>query len=98
MASTKVKKIKSKKPPVLPPETKPEVVTPSKYSRLLKLIFWFVLGTILGFFFFVSFLYITYRANNTNKVYEGVFVNGVDFSGKSPEQVESYFAKRNKEL
>jgi vancomycin resistance protein YoaR len=68
------------------------------YKRILRMMFWFLLGTFLGFFFFVSFLYITYRTSNADRVYEGVFINGTDFGKKSPEQVKSYFAKKNNDL
>lgn len=67
-------------------------------SRVLRISFWFFLGIFLGFFFFVSFLYITYRSSNVNNVYEGVSVNGTDFGGKSRDYVKSYFAKKNNEI
>src|ERR1700750_2393797 len=68
------------------------------FARLAKVSFLFFLGAFLGFFFFVSFLYIFYKQTHTNLVYEGVMVNGIDFGGKSQEDVRSYFAKKNDQL
>lgn len=87
--------LSTKKPKIKKTQQPPKTITP---KRVLRISFWFVLGIFLGFFFFVSFLYLTYRATSADKVYEGVFVNGKDFGGKSPEFVKSYFAKKNKEL
>lgn len=67
-------------------------------ARLTKVIGWFSLGAIVGFFFFISFLYITYRQTHTNKVYEGIMINGIDFGGKTQEEVRSYFAQKNKPI
>src|SRR6266702_2539502 len=61
-----------------------------------KNILWFSLGSILGFFFFVSFLYIAYEKVHANRVYNGVFVDGVNFSGKDPEEIQDYFLKKNR--
>lgn len=96
MANVNSKKNKPKKIK----KAAPVAPAPQKYNkkRMLRMTFWFFLGIMLGFFFFVSFLYITYRANNANKVYEGVFVNGTDFGGKTREDVRAHFIKRNKEL
>lgn len=64
-------------------------------TRSLKVIFWFLLGAALGFFFFTSFLYIFYKNTYANYIYSGVLVNGVDFGGKSKEDVKKYFAEKN---
>ncbi len=67
-----------------------------KYFRIFgKNILWFTMGGILGLFFFVSFLYIAYKNIHTDKVYEGVLVNNINFSGKSPEEVQNYFLAKN---
>lgn len=65
------------------------------WTHLLKSSFWFFLGAVLGFFFFISFLYIYYKQSHTNLVYEGVMVNGIDFGGKTKEEVSRYFADKN---
>lgn len=64
-------------------------------AHLSKVSFWFLLGAILGFFFFTSFLYFTYRTSYNNRIYEGVFIDGIDFGGKSKDEVRIYFAKKN---
>ncbi|HVF69180.1 MAG TPA: VanW family protein [Xanthomonadales bacterium] len=67
-------------------------------ARLLRVSMWFLLGIFLGFFFFVSFLYFTYRTNYENVIYEGVLVNEIDFGGKSKSDIKSHFAKKNTEI
>src|SRR5690349_8447907 len=74
-----------------------------KYTTLKKLLFfrlaktslWFSLGAVLGFFFFISFLYIFYRQTHTNRVYSGVTVNDVELGGKTKDEVRKYFAGKN---
>ncbi len=66
--------------------------------RLIRVSLWFLLGIFLGFFFFVSFLYFTYRNNYANSIYEGVFVNNINFGGKSKSDVKNYFVNRNNEI
>jgi vancomycin resistance protein YoaR len=63
-----------------------------------KSFMWFITGGILGLFFFVSFLYIAYKDMHANKVYEGVMVNNVNFSGKDPATVQKYFADKNNRI
>jgi vancomycin resistance protein YoaR len=65
-------------------------------SRVAKISLWFSLGAVVGFFFFVSFLYIGYRQTHANLIYEGVLINGIDFGGKSQDEIRSYFAEKNK--
>ncbi|HUD44144.1 MAG TPA: VanW family protein [Patescibacteria group bacterium] len=65
---------------------------------LTRIIFWFSLGGILGFFFFVSFVYIFYLQNYRNLIYPGVIINNVDFSGKSQAQIRSYFDDQNSRI
>ncbi|HUQ85737.1 MAG TPA: VanW family protein [Candidatus Limnocylindrales bacterium] len=69
-----------------------------KVSRFIRVSMWFFLGVFLGFFFFVSFLYFTYRTNYKNSIYEGVIVNNMDFGGKSKNDLKIYFAKKNREI
>lgn len=66
------------------------------FARAARVSLWFSLGALVGFFFFISFLYITYRQTHTNLVYEGVMVNGIDFGGKTQNQVRTYYAQKNK--
>lgn len=68
------------------------------FAHSFKVSFWFLSGAFLGFFFFTSFLYIYYKQSHTNLVYEGVMVNGIDFGGKTKEDIRLYFATKNDTL
>jgi len=65
------------------------------WKRYAKGLLWFSLGGILGFFFFISFLYIIYQKTHIDKAYEGVIVNGVDFSGRNYNEIKGYFDNKN---
>lgn len=65
------------------------------FKHIGKNVLWFSLGGILGLFFFTSFLYIYYQQSHADRVYDGVLVNGVDFSGKTPAEVKNYFDQKN---
>ncbi len=69
-----------------------------RFKLLSRVFFWFSLGAILGFFFFISFLYISYRKSHENRVYSGIIINGVDFGGKTENEVREYFADKNKNI
>jgi vancomycin resistance protein YoaR len=70
-----------------------------KHVKLIsKSVLWFGLGSIIGLFFFVSFLYLFYEKMHTYRIYDGVFVSGVNFSGESPQAVQIYFDAKNKKL
>ncbi|HWY79635.1 MAG TPA: VanW family protein [Candidatus Sulfotelmatobacter sp.] len=70
-----------------------------KHFKLFgKNILWFSLGGILGLFFFISFLYIAYKNIHASKVYDGVFVDNNNFSGKDPRVIQDYFQQKNKIL
>lgn len=83
---TKVKKSKSKKI---------AKAQPKQFTRFAKVAFWFISGVLLGFIFLISFLYTAYRTNHTNKVYDGIVINGNDFGGKTKEEVRKYFTQKN---
>jgi len=63
-----------------------------------RMLFWFTLGGILGLFFFASFVFIFYQQVYHNRVYPGVMVNNIDFSGKTQAQVYAYFANQNSHI
>jgi vancomycin resistance protein YoaR len=63
--------------------------------HVMKTSYWFLWGVILGFFFFASFLFIVYQRVHVHKVYTGVYIGGVDFGGKTLEQVKAYFDHKN---
>lgn len=66
------------------------------FKQILKGLFWFGCGVVIGFFFFVSFLFIIYQKSYKNFIYSGVFVDGVDFGGKTQSDIKNYFSKKNK--
>ncbi|MGI8419262.1 MAG: VanW family protein [Candidatus Levyibacteriota bacterium] len=67
-----------------------------KHLKLFgKNVLWFTLGSVLGLFFFISFLLIYYQNSHANHVYDGVLVNGVDFGGKTADEVKKYFDDKN---
>lgn len=84
-------------PHIFPIFKKLQLPKSGKKSFLMfcKSAMWFTLGGILGFFFFISFLYIIYQKTHIDKVYEGVVVNGVDMSGKKREEIIAYFNNKN---
>lgn len=63
-----------------------------------KNVLWFSLGSVIGLFFFVSFLFIYYQKSHADRVYEGVRISGVDFSGKTSGEVTDYFEAKNKAI
>lgn len=63
-----------------------------------KIFFWFVTGAILGLFFLVSFAFLLFEFSYRNTVYPGVFVDGVNFGGKTESQVAQYFARKNEKI
>ncbi len=64
-------------------------------KSLGKNFFWFSLGGILGLFLFISFLYCAYKELHVGKIYEGVFVDNVNFSGQNPSKIQNYFDRKN---
>lgn len=69
-----------------------------KLIRTAKAATWFLLGSMLGLFFFASFLFIYYRNAYKDAVYPGIFVNNIDFGGKTEEEVEDYFNQKNAKI
>jgi vancomycin resistance protein YoaR len=67
-------------------------------KKLIKSLLWFSCGAIVGFFFFFSFLYVLYKQTHTNLIYEGVLIDGINFGGKTQEQVAFYFTQKNNHI
>lgn len=63
-----------------------------------KVLFWFGVGAVLGLFLFVSFAFIIFQKINTNVVYPGIIISGIDLGGKTPSQVSKIFAKKNENI
>jgi len=69
-----------------------------KFRKFAKSSIWFSFGALFGFFFFTSFLYITYRQAYGHVIYQGVLINGVDFGGKTKNDIKEYFNEKNKHI
>ncbi len=64
-------------------------------KKVAKVSLWFFLGAFLGLFFFSSFLFMFYRSSHEGKIYEGIYIDGIDFGGKNPADIRKYFAEKN---
>lgn len=64
-------------------------------ARLIKGYFWFLCGVLLGLFFFTSFSFIIYQQIYSNLIYPGVYIDNIEFGGKTKEQVKEYFSQKN---
>lgn len=64
-------------------------------KQLGKTTFWFFIGVLLGFFFLVSFTFILFQKFYSSTIYPGVYINGVNFGGKSQSTAATYFALKN---
>ncbi len=60
-----------------------------------RILFWFFMGAFLSLFFILSFSFLIFKTIYQNSVYPGVMINGVNFGGKTEQQVQSYFDKKN---
>ena len=68
------------------------------FFQTAKVLFWFGVGAGLGLFFFVSFTFIIFQKINSNVVYPGVVISGIDLGGKTASQVNEIFAKKNEKI
>ena len=66
-----------------------------KIGKPVKVIFWFSMGVFLGLFLVLSFSLIIFQRLHHDRIYPGILVGGVDFSGKREEDVNSYFKNKN---
>lgn len=66
--------------------------------RLFSHIFWFFVGAGLGLFFLVSFTFIFFQKSYSNRVYPGIFIDGINVGGKTTQDVETLFAQRNEKI
>src|SRR5882672_10073 len=69
-----------------------------QFKGIGKNIFWFSLGCILGLFFFISFLYLAYEKAHEGRIFDGIMVDGVNFSGKNPQEIQNYFWRKNSSI
>jgi vancomycin resistance protein YoaR len=70
-----------------------------KYSkhiiRTLRVFFWFSIGALLSFFFIASFSLFAYQKLYGNKVYQGIYVNNINFGGETKQEVKNAFSSKN---
>src|SRR3989344_8827759 len=76
---------------------------PKKEKKLLiktisKSFLWFLIGVSLGLFFLVSFAFILFQNKYKNVVYPGVSANGINFGGKTQNEVEDFFIQKNTKI
>lgn len=67
-------------------------------SKGMKVFLWFLFGSVLGLFFFCSFLFIYYKQTYADKVIPGVQIDGVSFEGKTYTEVQQYFGQKNNRI
>lgn len=64
----------------------------------LRIGFWFGVGAILSLFFISTSIFLIFEKINSNKIYPGVIVNGVNLGGKDKETVKNFYTKKNEEI
>ncbi|MEX2007692.1 MAG: VanW family protein [Candidatus Levyibacteriota bacterium] len=67
-------------------------------KNLSKSAFWFITGAFLGTVLLAGFSLSVFQTINKNVVYPGVFINGINFGGKTEEQVKQYFDGQNEKI
>lgn len=63
----------------------------------LKICFWFTTGAFLSLFFVSTSLFLIFEKINTNKIYPGIIVNGVNLGGKDKDTVKNFYIKKNED-
>ncbi len=66
-----------------------------KVKKISHITFWFLTGASLAIFFISSFSYFAFQKTHSGKVYTGISINGIDFSGKTEQDVKNYFEGKN---
>lgn len=70
-------------------------ILPSSVSAITKSILWFFIGGFLALFLVISGFFILFQKMYANAVYPGVTIQGVNFGGKTRQEVTSFFAQKN---
>ena len=78
----------------------PKIKAPHRKKLLKtgKIFFWFSVGALLGLFLLTSSVLILFQRLNHERIYPGIMVNGVDFSGKKEEDIRNYFKNKNDKI
>lgn len=66
-----------------------------KLVHVSRIIFWFLIGAFLSFIFIISFGFLSFQRVYENKIYPGIYLNNVDFGGKTKQEVVDYFTYKN---
>lgn len=99
MPTIKKKKTQSKK--AEPKLQEEKLLSPSRKRVILqvgKTVFWFSVGMVLGLFLLISVSFLLFEQFYKSSIYPGVYVNGVNFGGKSPNDLIRYFDNKNKQI
>lgn len=76
-----------------------KIIIQKKHVVLLgKSFFWFFVGGVLGLFFTISFAFIIFQKLYGETIYPGVYVNGINFGGKTEKQVTDYLNLQNQKI
>jgi vancomycin resistance protein YoaR len=79
-----------------PPKEQHKTITKKTHTKtFVKSIFWFSIGVFLGLFLLISFVFIYFQKTYETKVYPGVTITGINFSGKTKQEVQQYFEEKN---
>lgn len=87
--------------PVLREPIEPKVIGKHKLPTarpFLKTAFWFMTGMLLGLFLLISFSFLIFQQVYQGRIYPGVYVAGINFGGKSPDYLRTYFDNKNKNI
>ncbi len=88
---------KNKTQDVIPQDNSQQIIKKKHniFTLSAKIIFWFSVGAILGILLVTSIIYILFQQLYTNRIYPGVMINGVNFGGKTQNEVRNYFNEKN---
>lgn len=66
-----------------------------KLIHISKISFWFLTGAILSFIFLSGFGFLAYQKFYDNKIYPGIYLNNINFGGKTKQDVIDFFNYKN---
>lgn len=73
-----------------------------RYSKhiknIIRNVFWFSTGAFLSLIFVLGIGFSMYQKLYDNKIYPGVFINRIDFSGQTQEDVKKFFENKNAKI
>lgn len=69
-----------------------------KITKAFRILFWFSVGAVLSLFFISTFVVFAYQKLYGNEIYPGVYVNNIDFGGKTKQYIKNYFIEKNSEV